>query len=258
MTALSVVIPTFNTAAMTQRCVRAVLASMPEATEVIVVDDGSTDNTAELLAADVKVIRLETNSGFSKAANRGVSEAKGNVILLLNSDAFVEVGALRALLAAFDDPAVGIAGAQLLNEDGTLQWSAGRTPTLAWIFAAVTGLGRFARFFRRARKDESRDVDWVSGAAMAVRREAWTPLNERYRFYCQDLELCVRARAAGWRIRLVAEARVLHGLGKTRPKDRACMRDDLLTWGTAHYGRAWGRFARVALAFALRAVVGSR
>ena len=248
MAEVSIVIPTFDTASMTLRCVRAVLASMPPSTEVIVVDDGSRDGSAELLAREARVLRLETNSGFAKAANAGVRVADGRVIVLLNSDAIVEAGALDALVNALDEPQVGIAGAQLLNEDGTLQWSGGSTPTFAWILAAVTGLGRFARFFRRGKK--SNEVDWVSGAAMAIRREVWDevgPLSERYRFYCQDLELCIRARDAGWRVRVVEEARVTHGLGKTMGRDREKLRLDLLDWGSARYGRVWAFFARIVL-----------
>ena len=200
---LSIVIPSYDTAPMTLRCCRAVLASVPDSSEVIVVDDGSSDGTAEMLAAevpDVQVVHLEANRGFAVAANRGVSAARGRIILLLNSDAVVEPGALQALLAAFDrDPLLGVAGARLLHEDGTPQWSGGRTPTLVWMIGVVSGAGHLARFFRR--RAAQLKVDWVSGAAMAFRAEVWReagPLNERFLFYCQDIELCLRARSAGW------------------------------------------------------------
>ncbi len=283
---LSIVIPTFNTASMTLRCCRAVLASMPAATEVIVADDGSTDGTAELLGREVPgvtVVRLESNRGFAPAANRGVGEADGRIILLLNSDAVVEEGALEAIVAAFDaDPTLGIAGARLVNEDGTAQWSGGRTPTLPWMIGVVSGAGRFARFLRRRHRQECLchidpaeanrqrtpegpmwhrhsclcDVDWVSGAAMAIRREVWDaagPLDERFRFYCQDIELCVRARKAGWRVAVVENARVVHAIGGTVTGNGTLRHDperlwpDLLDWGSANYGRRWSAAARIAL-----------
>lgn len=247
MPRLSVVIPTFNTAPMTNACCRAVLASMPE---VIVVDDGSTDGTADSLPSGVKVVRLEVNRGFAVAANRGVAEATGDVILLLNSDAVVQPGALQALLDAFErDPRLGVAGARLLNEDGTAQWSGGRTPTLPWMIGAVTGLGRFARFFRRG-NGKPANVDWVSGAAMAFRRDVWRdagPLNEHFLFYCQDIEFCLEAAKHGWGVRIVEDARVVHGLGKTVGKAKDKLRADLLTWGRSHYGRAWWLVARMVL-----------
>ncbi len=280
---LSVVIPTFNTSAMTLRCCRAVLASMPDGAEVIVADDGSSDGTVELLACEVpsvRIVRLESNSGFAPAANRGVAVAQGRIIMLLNSDAIVDKDALRTILAAFDaDPILGVAGARLLNEDGTPQWSGGRTPTLAWMIGVVSGAGRFAHFFRRRELSIKHrqeclchkrrpmwhrhsclcsrgDVDWVSGAAMAIRREVWEaagPLDERFRFYCQDIDLCLRARKAGWRVAVVENARVVHALGGTVAGDNTLRHDpkrlwrDLLDWGTAHYGRRWSVVARLVL-----------
>jgi GT2 family glycosyltransferase len=231
----------------------------------------------------VQVVRLSSNRGFAPAANRGVSAARGGIILLLNSDAIVEDGALSALVAAFDEPSLGVAGARLVNDDGTPQWSGGQTPTLPWMIGVVSGAGRFAHFFRRRRHrqeclchidpaDRNRqhrqecpmwhrhsclcEVDWVSGAAMAIRREVWEtvgPLDERFRFYCQDIELCFRARNAGWRVAVVESARVVHAIGGTVAGDHALRHDperlwpDLLDWGTAHYGRSWSAFARIVL-----------
>jgi GT2 family glycosyltransferase len=245
---LSVVIPTFNTASMTLGCCRAVLSSMPEGTEVIVIDDGSTDGTASMMPAEVRVVRLDENRGFAAAANCGVAESRGEIVLLLNSDAIVQAGALQAFLDAFDaEPKLGVAGAQLFNNDGTPQWSGGPTPTLAWMIGAVSGLGRFAKHFRRG-SGTARRVDWVSGAAMAFRREAWEPLNESYLFYCQDIEFCLRASERGRGVRIVDNAKVIHGLGKTiGGKDIGKLRADLLAWGKRYYGRAWWVVARIVL-----------
>lgn len=283
---LSIVIPSYDTAAMTLRCCRAVLASMPDSSEVIVADDGSTDGTAEVLAREapeVRVVRLESNRGFAAAANRGVAAAAGRIVLLLNSDAVAEADALGAILAAFDDdPRLGVAGARLLNDDGTPQWSGGRTPTLPWMIGAVSGAGHLSRFFRRSSDGTRREVDWVSGAAMAFRREVWKdagPLNERFLFYCQDIEFCLRAKTAGWRVRVIEEARVTHGLGRTilatgrraHPDaapalsrrepgglDPERLWPDLLTWGTAHHGRRWSMLARPSLVAAAAARIAWR
>jgi GT2 family glycosyltransferase len=260
---LSVVIPSYNTASMTARCCGAVLATVPagRSVEVIVADDGSTDGTAGALAEalpEVRVVRLEANRGFAPAANAGVEAAGGRLILLLNSDAMVEAGALQALLAAFDgDPRLGVAGARLLNEDGSAQWSGGRTPTLPWMIGVVSGLGSLARLVRRSGSAAPRrEVDWVSGAAMAFRDDVWQtagPLDERFLFYCQDIEFCLRAKAAGWNVRILEEARVTHGLGRTVAAESALQHDperlwaDLLTWGAAYYGPTWAAGARVVL-----------
>ena len=272
MTELSIVIPSYDTASMTLRCCQAVLASMPDSSEVIVADDGSRDGTAELLARevpDVRVVRLESNRGFAAAANRGVAAARGRIILLLNSDAVVEAGALRAILAAFhDDPALGVAGARLLNDDGTPQWSGGRAPTLPWMIGVVSGAGQLARFFRgRGREHTRREIDWVSGAAMAFRREVWRdagPLSERFLFYCQDIDLCLRAHNAGWHIRVIDEARVVHALGATvsagnpQRHDPERLWPDLLAWGAAAYGKRWAMLARAVLVAVAAARIGWR
>jgi GT2 family glycosyltransferase len=262
---LSIVIPTFDTASMTLRCCRSVLASMSDSTEVIVVDDGSRDGTAGLLAheaPEVEVVRLESNRGFAVAANRGFAAARGSIILLLNSDARIdpsaEPNALRSLLAAFhSEERLGVAGARLINEDGTPQWSGGPTPTLLWLVGVVSGAGHLARFLRsRDQPGQHREVDWVSGAAMAFRRQVWTdagPLDERYRFYGQDLAFCLRARAAGWRVRVVPEARVIHQVGGTVAVDSTLRHDperlwaDLLAWGSTYYQSPWPFFARTVL-----------
>ncbi|HEV7571069.1 MAG TPA: glycosyltransferase family 2 protein [Thermoanaerobaculia bacterium] len=256
----SVVIPTFNTAQMTLRCCRAVLASLPRDTEVIVADDGSTDGTAERLAREapaVRVVRLDSNRGFAPAANRGVAASSGRIILLLNSDAIIDADALAAFLGAFAaDAKLGVAGARLLNPDRTPQWSGGAAPTLAWMIGVVSGAGHLARLVRRRDVRVQRDVDWVSGAAMTFRREVWDaagPLDERFRFYCQDIEFCLRARDAGWRVAVIEEARVVHEIGGTIVADRALRHDpsrlwpDLIVWGGSRHGRRWMFIARIVL-----------
>jgi GT2 family glycosyltransferase len=259
---LSIIIPTYNTASMTLACCRAALAAAPDSAEVIVVDDGSTDGTAELLATDaprVRVVRLKENRGYAVAANRGVAAASGSILLLLNSDAVLDNDALGKLLAAFEaEPKLGIAGAQLVGADGAVQWSGGQTPTLAWIAGVVSGAGHLARLVRRrpVQSEQHRKVDWVSGAAMAFRRQAWNeagPLDERFLFYCQDLTFCLRAGAAGWSVKVITDARVVHALGATIAGATVLRHDperlwiDLLHWGDAYYGRTWSRVARVVL-----------
>jgi GT2 family glycosyltransferase len=253
---LSIVIPTYNTAALTQRCVRAALVAAPDA-EIVVVDDASTDHTASQLSTEPRIhyLRREKNGGFAAAANDGVNAAKGEVILLLNSDAILDRAAPRHLLTAFaSNPHLGVASPQLFDEDGTPQWTGGRKPTLPWIIGAVSGKGHWLRRVRRRSERQATVQDWVSGAAMALRRKVWEdagPLREEYRFYCQDIDFCLDARAHGWTIAVVPEARVIHARGATvgRARTSRLLREDLLLFGRRRYGKLWFWFARVVLFF---------
>lgn len=258
---LSIVIPTYNTAEMTLACCRTVLVAMPAGCEVIVVDDASSDGTSELLRGavpEVSVVRLETNRRYSGAVNAGVAASRGELVLLLNSDTLVDAGALTAMIDSFSrEERLGVAGARLLNTDGTPQWSGGSKPTLLWLAVMVSGAARIVP--RRGTPGGSASVDWVSGTAMMFRRELWSvagPMNETYRFYAQDLEFCMRARDAGWQIRIVEDARVIHQGGGTIAREhesldlsheQALLWLDLLAWGRGYYGGLWATAARGAM-----------
>jgi GT2 family glycosyltransferase len=257
---LSVIIPTYDTAEMTLDCCASVVEALPAEAEVIVVDDASTDHTAERITEkfpSIAVLRQRVNGGFSASVNAGVAASRGELVLLLNSDTRVAAGTFDAFIRAFEDDArLGVAGAQLIDSDGTLQWSAGPVPTLFWMVVAVSGIAPLARPFRRRRKPADGEVGWVSGAAMAFRRSVWKsagPLREDFRFYAQDLDFCVRAAGFGWKVRLLPQVRVEHRHGGTIARGSALpykpelLWPDLLTWGRGHYGEAWARHARRAM-----------
>jgi N-acetylglucosaminyl-diphospho-decaprenol L-rhamnosyltransferase len=250
---LSVIVPSRNTRGLTLSCLAALEAAAvarPQlaAIQVVVVDDAGDDGTAEAVAArhpGARLLRLDRRLGFTGAANRGLAAAAGDLMLLLNSDAEVDGGGagLAALLARFaSEPRLGIAGAALRYPDGTPQWSGGGEPTAAWFFALASGLpeqlGRLP-LYRRLRHPSGtggrstagptggraaaqttgpKQVAWVTGAAMAIRRTAWEqvgPLDERFELYAQDLDLCLRARDAGWRVVVLPEFQVIHHHGVT-------------------------------------------
>ena len=244
--ALSVVVPTHATRELTLRCLRALAAADPAPGEVIVVDDGSADGTAEAVGESypaARVLRHETARGFTAAANAGMAAARGEILLLLNSDTEVSPDAPGALVAALAaDPRLGIAGGSLVYPDGAPQWSGGGAPDRLWLLALSSGLARAlgglrlgsSRPWRRLRPvsghappplvgsgragEDLLAVDWVTGAALAIRRSAWEeagPLDGRFGVYCQDLDLCLRAGERGWRVAVVPRAVVMHHHGAT-------------------------------------------
>jgi GT2 family glycosyltransferase len=264
---LSVVVPTHDTRDLTLACLDSVARSGSAGVEIILVDDASRDGTAEAVAArwpEVLLLRHDQAAGFTRSANHGLARARGEVLLLLNSDTEVDPGGFEALRAAFDrDPRLGVAGAVLRYPDGSPQWSGGRAPSLLWLFALSSGLpGLLARlpFYRRLKPlslEKPVALDWVTGAAMAVRREAWEaagPLDEEFRFYGQDLDLCLRLRQADWGVEIVPGFRVLHHHGATIGSRKGASRHqhpellwtDLLRWARKQ-DEGWARRAGAAL-----------
>jgi N-acetylglucosaminyl-diphospho-decaprenol L-rhamnosyltransferase len=259
---LSIVIPTHDTRELTLACLASIFRSAVAGLEVLVVDDASQDGTAEAVRERFPTVLLqrhETAQRFTRAANGGLARARGEILLLLNSDTEIEQNGLVELLAVFArEPKLGIAGALLHYPDGSPQWSGGREPSLAWFFALASGLpallGR-SRLYRRLKPLAAPGpvaVDWVTGAAMALRRQVWEaagPLDEGFRFYVQDLDFCLRARRAGWPAAVRPELRVLHHHGATIGQDPGASRrqqpellwTDLLRWAAAAALRLGGR-----------------
>lgn len=266
---ISVVVPTHNTRELTLRCLATIAAA--EEVEVVVVDDASRDGTAEAISGSwrqVTVIRHEQAAGFTRSANDGLRQASGEILLLLNSDTEVEPGGFAALREAFARaPRLGVAGAALYYPDGSPQWSGGRSPSLIWLFALSSGLPTLlARlpFYRKAKplapppSAAPLPLDWVTGAAMAIRRQAWEaagPLDEDFRFYAQDLDFCVRLRRAGWQVEVLPAFRVLHHHGATIGKEAGArghqhpelLWTDLLRWARKSQNPGWARKASLAL-----------
>ncbi len=195
--------------------------------EVVVVDNDSRDGSGLALAAadpDVRFIPAGANLGFGRAANRGVAATDASRVLILNPDAVVEPGCVKALLAALDgDEGLAAVGPRVDNPDGTRYPSARRFPDMA-VAAGHAFLGlfrpdnRFTRNYRMLDGDaeQAADVDWVSGTCMLVRRPAFDAVggfDEAYFMYVEDVDLCWRLRQAGWRVGYEPAARVVHTVG---------------------------------------------
>jgi len=198
--------------------------------EVIVVDNASTDGTAEMVEGEfpqVKLLANHQNLGYTKANNIGINYSRGKYILLLNPDTIVHQGALQALIeCAESHPEAGVIGAKLLNPDGSIQRSARSFPDIGAGLFRNTFLGRLFPnnpFVRRYlltdfSYDEIREVDWVSGAAMLVRRnliERIGGLDERFWAYCEDVDLCWRAWQAGYKVLFCPNTVITHKVGRS-------------------------------------------
>jgi hypothetical protein len=231
MTDLSVVIVSWNVRALLERC----LSSLQECSEqgslkceIIVVDNASSDGSAQMVRQRFPAVRLiasDSNLGFTRGNNTGAARSSGRYILLLNPDTEVLGDALSAMVAYMEHhPDVGALGPKLLFPDGQVQPSRRRFPTLA---TAVLESTVFQQWFPRhpvlshyyvqdRGDDEEQDVDWLVGACLLIRREAWEqagPLDERFFMYSEELDLCRRLKNVGWRVVFFPGAAVVHHEG---------------------------------------------
>lgn len=192
--------------------------------EVIVVDNASGDGSlARLAASDAEAVLVPSGSnlGYGRGMNLGVARAHGEVLLICNPDLVVEDGALAAMLAALETHAdVAVVGPKLLGADGVRYPSARRFPSLVdaaghAVFGLVRPDNAFTRRYQLADGDldHESDVDWVSGACVAIRREAFSSISgfdPGYFMYVEDLDLCWRLHRAGWRVLYSPSAVVTH------------------------------------------------
>ena len=232
---VSVIVVSRNTCALTCAAVRSVFESQDNfSKQVVVVDNGSTDDTPSLLPrqfSTVKYVRSETNLGFAKANNLGAAGAKGEFLLLLNSDARLKPDTLdQAIGWMRQHPKCGVAGAQLLNADGSPQNSIANLPLLATELLNKSLLRRlFPRRFpgKEQQFTEPIEVESVVGAFMLIRRSLWKAiggLDERYFFFFEETDFCLQARRRGSKVFHLPKAQVWHEQGQSARQRPAAAR----------------------------------
>lgn len=234
---LSIVIVSFNTREDLERCLCSLAAAPPAVShEVIVVDNASVDGSPEAVRErwpSVRVLVQAENVGFARANNAGIRVSSGDLVLLLNSDTLVPPDAIDTLLARLDaHPGAAAAGPKLVDAAGEVERSFGPmiTPLAELRQKAVLALHQrrvrlISRLVERAAARE-RMVDWVSGAALLVRRrdaEAAGLLDERFFLYTEDVDFCAALRARGRQILFTPAATITHLRGRSRATAPAAM-----------------------------------
>lgn len=223
---VSVVIVNWNTRDLLQQTLQTLYQATHNTTfETIVVDNGSTDGSTELVRQEWKqahLIALPENRGFAVGNNIGFKHCCGRYILLLNSDTIVLPNTLYGMACFLDaHPDTGCVGCRHLNPDGSLQRSIDNFPSLLNDFLSYTELHRIPllqtflqrRFAWWSDHNTVREVNWVNGACMMVRCEVLAQvggLDEGYFIYAEEIDWCYRMHNAGWRIYFTPEAEVIH------------------------------------------------
>jgi GT2 family glycosyltransferase len=264
---VSVVVISYNTRQMTLDCLRTLYADLADLpAEVFVVDNASSDGSVAAVAEafpNVRVIANPNNVGFGAANNQAMRVARGEFIMLLNSDAFPKPGTTRTLVDYLrSHPKVGVVGPKLLNADGSTQQSCYRFPTpgQAW----RENLGISAAFgdhpvlgdYRTWPHDRERDVEWIIGACMLLRRTVFEQVggfDERFFMYAEETDWQRRIRDAGWEIAFTPAAEVMHLGGASGAKEKARVNrhffDSLDRYEYKHHGAAGLVLLRLAMAF---------
>lgn len=216
--AVSIIIPVFNNLALTQACLESLRRTRTKAEyEMIVVDNASTDGTAEYLknletSGAIRVITNPSNKGFAHACNQGAQAARGSQLLFLNNDTQVTDGWLDALAKTAGQTNVGVIGAKLLYADGTIQHAG---------IEFINGIPDHVH--RRSSADfppanKSRELDMVTGACLMTPRNVFLKLggfDEAFRNGVEDIDYCLRVRALGRKVVYQPQSVVYHHEGRT-------------------------------------------
>jgi N-acetylglucosaminyl-diphospho-decaprenol L-rhamnosyltransferase len=217
---LSIIIVSYNARQDLDRCLDTLVRHKPRIDhEIIVVDNSSTDGTVEMLRArwsGVRLIEAGSNLGFSKGNNLGIRQSFGELVLLLNGDTLVPAGAIDSLVAVLDSrPDVAIVGPRLVNGEGRAELSFGNM---------ISPWNELRQKWRARGNVErltwhEREVDWVSGACLLVRRadaEGVGLMDERYFMYTEDVDFCAASRARGRKVLFTPRVQIVHLRGRSR------------------------------------------
>lgn len=261
---LSIIIVNWNTRDLTVDCLRSIYAA-PDglSLEVILIDNASSDDTVEAVRREfpqVNLICSPRNLGFAGANNIGLQQARGEALLLLNSDTMVPSGALGAACAYLHaHPEVGMCGVKLLNPDGTFQTSYARFPSLVSELLSATGMGvRLVSPYYPSPQpvdgEGAQEVDWVAGAFLLLRRSVYEQvggMDTGFFMYSEETDWCYRIKQAGWSIRYLPDISVIHVGGASTRQRSAAMTAELnkskIRFFEKHYGPARARRLRTGL-----------
>jgi GT2 family glycosyltransferase len=283
---LSIILVNWNTRDLLRACLLSLRKHPPakRALEIVLVDDASTDGSVEMVEAEfphVRVLRNREKQGFTRANNRGLAAARGDLLLCLNTDTEVHAGALDRLCdLAASRPDLGICSAMLLNTDGTHQGHCRAFDTLLsvvvleWCLYRIPALRSRVRGYRGEEPAPFPCADpacphqivyheFLAGACHLLRREVYErigPQDESFPIWTGDMDWCLTAHKAGYRQAVLTCARITHHEGGTTRKDDTRRGDNRVkVWGMYH---GWVNFFRKhygpASVLAVKLVLGLR
>lgn len=234
MQRVDVVVVNYNTGRLTCDCIASAKKTTTQRVDIqiVVVDNASTDESVQLIKRehpDVKVKSSPNNLGYAGAVNLGMRVTKAELVLVTNSDVLFEDGCIGELVKYLtDDPQAGVVGPQQMFPDGSWQRSYGVVPSLEEgvrdLFFVTSAAHCFRRVMWRMGREEGRtkEVGYVDGAVMAIRREAFMAVggfDEKFFFFAEESDFCLRVRDAGWKVVFLPSARAIHIRGASSGKE---------------------------------------
>ena len=224
--AVSVIVVVYNRLDLTMKCLRSIQNHSERVNEVIVVDNDSTDGTAQWLlgyrqdaAFPVQIASLTENVGYGRGANIGANLAEGEYLMFLNNDTEVHEGWLPTQLAEMEPDVAAVAG-RLIDPDGTLQHAGIGLYVIDGVLTAQNLL----------EDGPARDLDCIAGTASLMRAVAYHEVGGHDpAFYCgyEDVDLCLRYRRNGWRLRYTPNSTVMHHKHASGPNRWAHVGDNI-------------------------------
>lgn len=256
----AVVLVCWNNKAYLEPCLRSLLdGTVRNAMEVVVVDNGSTDGSQDMLRAqfpDVRIVQNDHNVGLARACNQGIERTTAPYVLLLNNDTLVHGPSIDRLIDFMaETPDCAAAGGTLLNEDGSFQGAFSDFSTLKEEFLVATQIGErlWPGYPSHLRAETVRNVGWMSSACLLLRRSALDRvglLDEEYFIYGDEADLQFRLVRAGWGVYFLPDASIVHFGG--RSMDRWKRRRMVYRGKMLFYRKNYGRLRE----YALRSMLG--
>jgi GT2 family glycosyltransferase len=228
---LSIILINHNAKDFTADCIQSIYDKTTVPFEIILVDNNSSDDSPSYIKEkfpQVRLIENKSNRGFATANNQGIKISKGKLLILLNNDTVLKNNALDKMFEYMDkNPEIGILACKLFDADGkTVQHNCRAFPSpvgtmfgRASLFTKLMPNNPISKRNLLLNWDYSsvKEADWVSGAALMVKREAIEQiglLDENFYMYWEDTDFCKRAKDAGWQICFFPEAQIIHFTGK--------------------------------------------
>lgn len=222
---ITIVIVNYNGYEYTSQCIDSIYQHQPKLSfEIVVVDNASTDNSADMLVTqypEIRLVRSKENRGIAGGNNLGIQAGIGRFVLLLNNDTEVQPGAIDKVAEFLEqNPEAGGVGGNLINPDGTFQSGACPFPSLVEEFLNITKLGLLLWKYYPSYPpfSEKRTVDWMSTAFMLFRQNALEEVglvDEEFFIYSDETDLEYRLWEAGWKIYYLPEVNTIHYGGKS-------------------------------------------